>query len=137
MNYYYELLCTVLVVVVVVVVVVGRISALDEAYCYRWYSVVSRSVTNVSPAKTAEPIEMSFWTWTQLGPRNHALDEVQIHTREGAILATKRGLPRTCRNMSGGGYTQSDSAGGGDNRYGVDADWVVPGCTLATPGEYD
>jgi len=25
-------------------------------------------------AKTAEPIEMSFWLWAQMGPRNHVLD---------------------------------------------------------------
>jgi len=48
----------------------------DEAYCYRWYSVVclsvsvGRSVTIVSPAKTAEPIKMPFVLWTQMGPRN-------------------------------------------------------------------
>jgi len=32
-------------------------------------------VTIVSPAKTAEPIEMPFKLWTRLGPRNHVLDE--------------------------------------------------------------
>ena len=35
---------------------------------------VSRSVTLVSPAKTAEPIEMPFGLRTRLGPRNHVLD---------------------------------------------------------------
>jgi len=29
------------------------------------------SVTIVSPAKTAEPIEMLFGMWTRLGQRNH------------------------------------------------------------------
>jgi len=47
------------------------------AYCYRWSSVVClsvhRSVTIVSPAKLAEPIEMPFGMWTQVGPRNHVL----------------------------------------------------------------
>ena len=35
---------------------------------------VSLSVTIVSHAKTAIPIEMSFDLWTQVGPRNHVLD---------------------------------------------------------------
>jgi len=29
----------------------------------------------VSPAKTAEAIEMPFELWTQVGPMNHVLDE--------------------------------------------------------------
>jgi len=36
------------------------ITYVDAAYCYRPSSVVCRSVTLVSPAKTAEPIEMPF-----------------------------------------------------------------------------
>ena len=32
------------------------------------------SVTIVSRAKTAEPIEMSFGTWTRVGPSEHVLD---------------------------------------------------------------
>ena len=35
---------------------------------------VCRSVTIVSPAKTAEPIEMPFGLCTRVGPRNHVLD---------------------------------------------------------------
>jgi len=35
---------------------------------------VGLSVTLVSPAKTAEPIEMPFGLWTLVGPRNHVLD---------------------------------------------------------------
>jgi len=46
----------------------------DVAYCYRPSSVVCRSVTKVSPAKTAEPIEMPFGLWTLVGPRDHILD---------------------------------------------------------------
>ena len=34
---------------------------------------VGRSVTLVSPAKTAEPIEMPFGLWAGMGPRNHVL----------------------------------------------------------------
>jgi len=32
------------------------------------------SVTIVSPAKTAEPIEMPFGMWTWVGPRKHKFD---------------------------------------------------------------
>ena len=35
---------------------------------------VGRSVTVVSPAKTAEPIEMPFDISTRVGPRKHVLD---------------------------------------------------------------
>jgi len=34
---------------------------------------VGRFVTLLSPAKTAEPIEMPFGVWTRVGPRNHVL----------------------------------------------------------------
>jgi len=50
----------------------------DAAYCYRRSSVVSltvgQSVTIMSPAKTAEPMEMPFGIWIQVGPRNRVLD---------------------------------------------------------------
>jgi len=36
---------------------------------------VSLSVTIEIRSKTAEPIEMLFELWTQLGPRNHVYDE--------------------------------------------------------------
>jgi len=32
----------------------------DAAYCYKWSSMVCRSVMIMSPATTAEPIEMLF-----------------------------------------------------------------------------
>jgi len=35
---------------------------------------VGRSVTLVSPAKTAEPIKMPFGLRTRVGPGNHVLD---------------------------------------------------------------
>jgi len=35
---------------------------------------VGLSVTLVSPAKTAAPIEMPFGLGTRVGPRNHVLD---------------------------------------------------------------
>ena len=37
-------------------------------------------------AKTAEPIEMPFGLWTWMGPRNYALDGVQIPPWEGEVL---------------------------------------------------
>jgi len=52
-------------------------------------SSVGLSVTLVSPAKTAGPIEMPFGLRTRVGPRNHVLDGVQIPQWEGAILRGK------------------------------------------------
>jgi len=58
----------------------------DAAYCYRPSSVVGlyvdRSVTLVSPTKTAEPIEIPFWLRTRVGPRNHVLDGSPDHPVE-------------------------------------------------------
>ena len=62
---------------------------IDAACGYRSSVVcrsVCRSVTAVSPAKTAQPIVMPFELRTRVGPRNHALDGVQIPSWEGAIL---------------------------------------------------
>jgi len=57
----------------------------DVAYCYRPSSVVCQSVTLVSPAKTAEPIEMPFGLWAQTDPRNHVLDGVHIPHGKGQL----------------------------------------------------
>jgi len=54
----------------------------NAAYYYKRSSLVclsaclsfGRSITIVSPAKTAEPIEMPFVLWTQVGLRKHVLD---------------------------------------------------------------
>jgi len=46
----------------------------DAAYCYRPSSVVCRSVTLVSPAKTDAPIELPFGLRTRVGPGNQILD---------------------------------------------------------------
>jgi len=46
----------------------------EVTYCYRPSSVVCPYVRIVSPVKTAEPTEISFWKWTWVGPRNHVLD---------------------------------------------------------------
>jgi len=44
-------------------------------YCYTWSSVISLSVIFVSPAKTAELIEMPFGVLIRVDQRNHVLDE--------------------------------------------------------------
>jgi len=44
---------------------------------------VGRSVTIVSPAKTAEPIEMPFGKWTWVIPKNHVFDGVRIPMEMG------------------------------------------------------
>jgi len=62
----------------------------DVACCCRPSSVVCGSVglsvcwsvTLVSPAKTAAPIEMPFGLWPWVGPGNHVLDGVQIPHRK-------------------------------------------------------
>ena len=51
---------------------------------------VCLSVTIVSPAKTAEPIEIPFGLWTRVGPKNHVLDGGLDPRWEGAVL---RGRP--------------------------------------------
>jgi len=41
------------------------------------------SVRIVSPAKTAEPVELLLGMWTRVGPRDHVLDGVQIPMGRG------------------------------------------------------
>ena len=51
------------------------------------------SVTVVSPAKTAEPIEMPFGMWTRIGPRNHVLDgSPDPRIRRGNFEGERRGF---------------------------------------------
>jgi len=50
----------------------GSTAYVDAAYCYR--RSVCRSVTIVSLANTAEPIETPCGVWTRVGPRNDVLD---------------------------------------------------------------
>jgi len=52
----------------------------------------SWSVTILSPAKTAELIEMPRGVWTRVSQGNHALDWVQIPPCKGAVLMGKRYL---------------------------------------------
>ena len=60
---------------------------------------------------------------------------VQIPMGEGAILRATIGQPRTCSDMSGGRYTQSDSAGGRTDTVRMPIGVYYMGCTLALPGE--
>jgi len=53
----------------------------------------SVSLSQWSPAKTAEPIEIPFGLRTLVGPWNQVLDGVQIPPLEGAIFGMERGLP--------------------------------------------
>ena len=62
----------------------------DVAYCYRLNSVVWRSVTVVSPAKTVKQIKMPYGLRTQVGPRNHVLDGVKIPHGKGQFWGRKR-----------------------------------------------
>jgi len=57
---------------------------------YRPSSMVCRSVTVVSPVKTAKPIEMSFGLWARVGSKNHVLDAVHIPRGKGQFLGEKR-----------------------------------------------
>jgi len=41
---------------------------------------VCRSITIVSPAKAAEPMQMRFGLWTRMGPGNYVLDG-DVHWR--------------------------------------------------------
>jgi len=49
---------------------IARTTYIDAVYCYRLISMVCQSVTLVSPAKTAELIEMPFALRTPVGPGN-------------------------------------------------------------------
>ena len=56
---------------------------------------VCLSVTTVSPAKTAEPIELPFGMWIRMGPRNHVLDGPRSPTRRGTFREMTWGFSRT------------------------------------------
>jgi len=67
-----------------------------RCYCYRPSSVVCPSVcwsvTIVSPAETAEAIEMPFALRTRVGPSMYVLDRVQIPMERGNFEG-ERGKP--------------------------------------------
>jgi len=62
------------------------ITYVDVACYYGMSSMVCRSVILVSSAKIAEPFEMPFGLRTQVGPRNHVLDQAQILHVKGQLL---------------------------------------------------
>jgi len=95
-----------------------------------------KSVTTVSPAKTAERIEMPFGMWTLMFPRNHVLDGLSHpHTRRSNFGGEKGSV----LDMSGDRcrYTQSDSPGGSACTVRMPIGCTRLGCTSAEPGEYD
>jgi len=50
-----------------------------------------------SPAKMDEPIEMPFWVWTRVGPRNHIFDGGSATLRKGTLWwRGHSGAYRTC-----------------------------------------
>jgi len=69
----------------------------DVVYCYRPSSVVCRtvcqSVTLVSPAKIAAPIEMPFGLRTRVSPGNHVLDGVPDPPMQRGNFEGERGVP--------------------------------------------
>ena len=71
-----------IITVIVVYSFLGRIAALARSGLLlqtKWRGLsVCLSVTSVSPAKPAEPIEMPFGMWIRASPRNYVLDGVQI-----------------------------------------------------------
>ena len=48
--------------------------------------VVCLLITTAIPAETDEPIEVSFWIRTRVGPGNHVLGRSQIPNRNGHFL---------------------------------------------------
>ena len=54
---------------------------------------VCLSVTLLSPAKSAAPIEMPFGLRTRVGPGNHVLDDSSDPPWEGAILRGEKERP--------------------------------------------
>jgi len=64
---------------------------------------VGLSVTLVSPAKTAESIEMPFGLWARMGRRNHVLDGGPEVVRNVAVVTnfeTKIAVNWLCANDS-------------------------------------
>jgi len=81
------------IVIIIIVVIIIRphhsITCVHAACCYRLSGVVCRSVcpsvTVVSPAKTAEPIEMPFGLRTWVDPGNHVLHGSPDPHRNGQL----------------------------------------------------
>jgi len=70
------------------------------------FQSVCRSVTLVSPAKTAEPMEMPFGLRTTEVPGNHVLDGSSDPPWEGSILG-ERGAVVKYRDFSSVSCTET------------------------------
>jgi len=66
----------------------------NQVACLSICQYVFQSVTVVSPAKLAEPIQILFGLRTAVGPMNHVLDGDPDPPWEGAVLRGK-GRPIT------------------------------------------
>jgi len=79
----------------------------------------------VSPAKTAEPIEMPFDMWTRVGPRNYILNRgfISPHIRRGNFVGEKGPAHDMPAHAQRSIYSKRPQKGA--ERYGVDADWFV------------
>jgi len=79
--------------------------------CVSVYLCVCLLVTFVSPAKTAEPIEMPFEGLTQVGPKNHVLDGSPDSPREwgnfGGCLAYSKALAVSAAVFPAKGFVSS------------------------------
>jgi len=84
------------------------------------------------PYKMAEPIVMLFGMLTRVGPRNHVFDGgPDPHMGRGNFEGVK-GPTRTCPDMSGDRYTESDSAGGSTGMVQMPTGVTRWRCTLTT-----
>ena len=72
---------------------------MDAVCCDRPSSVVCQSVTLVSPAKMAEPIEMPFGLRTRLGPGNIVLDGAPDPPMGSGNFEGGRGDPLLCGHL--------------------------------------
>ena len=71
---------------IIAAILLGRTAVLRCGLLLQRGPSVGLSVTIVTPAETAEPIEMPFTAWTPVGPRNHVLDR-GAHWRHLANLS--------------------------------------------------
>jgi len=132
----------------------------DIAYCHRWSIMVcllvGLSVTIVSCAKTVKPIEMPFWLWTLVGPRNQVLARGPDPPMwRGNFGPTSIGSAIFAQLTSSSPYTLQFTVGlhcklqsigtrwcelcknGWTDRGGSNEACARYGCTLAPPDEYD
>ena len=110
-----------------------------DAACYRPSSVLCRFVTIVSPAKTAQLIEVPYGLWTSVGPRNHVLDggpdpPMQRGNFEGEVAAH-------CKVLRFCAVNWAETAEPIEMPFGCGLRWAQDvldrGCILAPLGKYD